>query len=129
MTIIKWREGYNTGIEQFDQDHRQLVEMINGMYTIVRENENSSNVLVIVNDVKRYAETHFNSEEEALARTDYPDLDEHKLIHQKLSQSIEQYSKRLEAGERIEREFYTFLRQWLLEHIMEVDKKYSKYLS
>lgn len=28
MTLIKWRESYNTGVAQFDREHHKLVELI-----------------------------------------------------------------------------------------------------
>ena len=39
MAIIKWRDSYNTGIEAVDLEHRKLVELIEVIYTNVRDKE------------------------------------------------------------------------------------------
>ena len=37
MSVIKWRESYNTGIEQFDMEHHKIVELIDAMFAAIRD--------------------------------------------------------------------------------------------
>ena len=36
MTVIKWRDSYNTGVEQFDLEHHKILELIEVLYEAVR---------------------------------------------------------------------------------------------
>ncbi|EKD39538.1 MAG: hypothetical protein ACD_75C00374G0006 [uncultured bacterium] len=37
MGVIKWRESYNTGVPQFDQEHHKIIELIDCMYSAIRD--------------------------------------------------------------------------------------------
>ena len=37
MAVIKWRDGYNTGVAQFDMEHHKIVELIDSMYAAIRD--------------------------------------------------------------------------------------------
>ena len=73
---------------------------------------------------------HFRDEEEAMAEITYPNLDEHKAIHGKLLNEVTTYKKRIDNNdEEVVQEFYLFLRDWLLIHILEEDMKYKLVLA
>jgi hemerythrin len=42
MYIIQWRDSYNTGVDQFDREHHKIVELIDVLFTCVRDQRESS---------------------------------------------------------------------------------------
>ncbi len=36
MTLIKWRKELKVGIEEIDEDHRALIELINGLHDVMQ---------------------------------------------------------------------------------------------
>lgn len=130
MPLIKWRDSYSVGIEQFDNEHRKLVELINRMFVIVR---NKDDIMALSDAVARlidYTEFHFASEEAAMEKVNFPNLKTHKKQHAKLERQVLAFQQRiLSVDDTVRMEFYHFLRDWLLVHIMEEDKQYTQFLS
>ncbi len=129
MAIIKWRDSYSVGVPKFDDEHKMLLELVNEMYIIVREHQTVDHLSVAINKLVQYTQEHFTNEEKAMEEIDYPQLEEHKTIHVKLLNEVIAYKKRVENNDNEAiQEFYTFLRDWLLTHILEEDMKYKLFL-
>ncbi|WP_161629966.1 bacteriohemerythrin [Desulfogranum mediterraneum] len=127
--MIKWRTGYNTGVEEFDLEHQKIVQLLNEMFRVVRDKLDPAKVEDVIEALIAYSQKHFAAEERAMAEACCPELDEHRREHGKLIQSVSAYRQRLEAGDqKVAGELYLFLREWLLHHIMETDRKYAAYL-
>ena len=76
-----------------------------------------------------YTVDHFQHEEALMAEYGYPDLDEHREKHRELIESLEEIKGQADSEpETLAQELFKFLRVWLLEHIVAVDKKYGKFL-
>lgn len=129
MTIIKWRDTYNTGVAQFDLEHHKIVELINIMFEVVRDKSGREATEKACNDVLEYTVYHFTNEEQAMQEANYPALEEHRAEHSRLKAEAAQFTTVIHdsfpAGTA---EFYRFLREWLIEHIQECDNKYGPYL-
>ncbi len=51
VSVIKLRESYNTGIEQFDEEHHKLVNLINSMFVVIRDNAERQEVEKLLAEV------------------------------------------------------------------------------
>ncbi len=130
MALIKWRDSYSVGVEKFDQEHMVLVELINEMFFIVRDKGDVSTLAEAVEKLVDYTRVHFADEEEALEEVDYPHLEEHKEIHVNLLEQVIDFQKQIEhEGKDLRTDFYKFLRDWLINHILEEDMRYGKYFT
>lgn len=129
MAVISWKEVYATGIIALDNEHRQLIEEINRLYEAVRDKRGESVLNDILKMLESYTVNHFQHEEKLMEEYDYPGLLEHKQVHQDLIDSVQDLKSRAEFGtEELAQELLKFLRVWVLEHILDVDKKYGSYL-
>jgi hemerythrin-like metal-binding protein len=128
MPLIKWRDSYSVGVERFDNEHKILVDMINEMFVVVRDKKSIDHLSTAINKLIEYTQEHFIAEEEAMAEVNYPDLAAHKEMHGKLINDVVNHKKRIENNDKQERiDFYHFLRDWLLTHIVEEDMLYKDY--
>ncbi len=126
MSVIRWRESYNTGIEQFDEEHHKIVDFINSMFVAIRDKAEQQEVEKVLAGVVSYTEYHFDNEEAIMAASNYPELEEHRKKHEKLKAETVKFKVRLEEDfKEGSRKFYVFLREWFTDHIMECDMKYS----
>ncbi len=129
MALIKWRDAFSVGVEKFDKEHLQLVEIVNEMFVIVRDKGDSAALNACLDKLVEYTVFHFDSEEAAMEEANYPGLDEHRKIHEDLKGKAVAFVERVKTeGEEVRTEFYHFVREWLLNHIMVEDKKYTEYL-
>jgi hemerythrin len=129
MAIIKWRDSYDTGVDQFDREHHKIVELINTMFVAIRDKSDKDVTICACNDVLSYAQYHFANEEEAMQAVNYPGLEEHIAEHTRLKAEAVKFqtiiSDNFPEGTT---DFYRFLREWLVKHIEGCDMKYGPYL-
>jgi len=128
VALIKWRDSYSVGVDKFDQEHMLLVELINEMFTIVRDKGDVTTLTDAVEKLVDYTRGHFSDEEEALEKVNYPKLEEHKEIHANLLEQVVEFQEQIAAeGKDLRTDLYKFLRDWLINHILDEDMQYSEY--
>jgi len=129
MTMIKWRDTFDTGVEQFDIEHHKIVEFIDLMFFAIRDNSDKDATEKVCTDVFSYAKHHFANEENAMRAANYPDLEKHIDEHAWFVNEATKFhtilSNNFPEGRT---EFYQFLRKWLVSHIQDCDKKYAPYI-
>lgn len=126
---IEWSDELSVGIQEIDEQHQILVNLINILYEAIIRRTEEQDVGTILAELSQYTVIHFAVEESLMRIFDYPNYEEHKKIHQKLTtQVFELQNKFKYSQESISVEVLHFLRHWLTDHIMGEDKKYAPYL-
>ena len=121
--LFVWEQNYNTGIEEIDQDHRGLVNLINDLYEAMQDGTGGALLLPIFSALKHYTETHFDREERFMADCDAPDQAWHFQEHKQMMAKLAELESRHRQGEAaISLQTLTFLRDWLQNHICVVDQ-------
>lgn len=129
MAIIKWKQVYETGIVVLDNEHKALVEKINDLFEAVRDKRGSELYADVVAMLETYVVEHFAHEEKLMKEYGFPGLADHEQAHQVLVGAVRQLKDSQTAkDEDAARELLKFLRTWLLDHIVEVDKKYGPFI-
>jgi len=129
MPVITWKECYETKIISLDKEHQRLVELINQLYEAIRQKRSEEVMLPIFDQLLDYTKQHFAHEEEVLEEYSYPDLEQQREQHRKLTEQVSVYRQQLASENMPEaKEIMNFLRTWLLQHIVEYDLQYGPYL-
>jgi methyl-accepting chemotaxis protein len=128
-TIVKWNSRMSINVRQFDEQHMKLVEMIQQLNGAMKNGEGKAAVGEILTGLVQYAETHLKQEEEFLTRNGYPDFTAHKQIHDNLRTKLGEMVADFEGGRAVPSAIMMFLSDWLVNHIMGVDKKYGVYMN
>ncbi len=129
MAVIAWKEIYETGIVALDNEHRTLVAEVNKLYEAVRDKHGEEVIGDILTMLESYTVDHFQHEEKLMAEYHFPGLEEHQRIHRELIGAVQELKQRADSGtEELAHDFLKFLRSWLLEHILDVDKRYGSFL-
>ncbi len=77
-----------------------------------------------------YTDKHFKYEEELFVTYNYPGYEEHKREHDELTRQVQELNAKFTAGSAsFSMEMMRFLKAWVIEHIMQSDKKYSAFLN
>lgn len=122
--FIRWNEAFELGVPRVDAEHRHLVGVVNAFYEVYRTRAGREKIFPVLNLLVKYTEVHFRSEEALMEAGDCPDLPDHQREHDKLTEQIFTLAEKYEAGDaEISDEVMEFLKRWLLEHILQVDKK------
>lgn len=131
---IRWESKYKTGYKRIDEQHKELVNIINDLYSIgVESNIEDENVKKSLSDILKraidYATYHFSYEEKIMSAIDYSIAKDHITKHRGFSVKVVDEVNMYENGNSIVIEdFIKFLRDWLINHIMVDDKKFVEEL-
>jgi len=129
---IYWSDDFSVGVEEIDNDHRKLINIINESTTIMLFDENRHNLVDVINKLLDYTEYHFKHEEKLMQEYDYADAKEHKEYHKEMIQKVE-YFKELNKTKDYEdaaKEIIAYLKDWLINyHIAKCDKDLGKFLA
>lgn len=136
MGLFEWKDSYSVGIEKIDNQHKVLIQMINMFYDEIHKiHEGKSDITLkelrvsTIDEMKKYAIEHFQTEEDLFLEYGYPDYVAHKTKHDDFFKKVLDVEKRLENGSLIlSTEITDFLKEWLVEHIEGCDQEYSEYL-
>lgn len=129
MELIIWNESLSTDIPLIDEQHKKLIDKINKFYECVHETHSNCNLELLLDSLIDYAYYHFDTEERFFDKYTYPDKDLHKSEHKDFKNKINEYFDRLiDSKECLAMEILTYLNNWLIRHIMNVDKNYTDFL-
>ena len=129
MPIITWSDNLSVGIVSIDDQHKEIVRLINDLFDAMKEGKGSGALGGILDDLAGYTVKHFAYEEALFNKHDYPARDEHKASHDALVKQVLDLKEGLEAGKAtITKEVMDFLKDWLSTHICGEDKKYTAFL-
>ena len=129
MPTFQWNETYSVGVKTFDDHHQHLISLINQLYEAMRSGQGQKELYQILSQLIDYTSFHFSSEENEMARRNYPGLAKHRAEHKLLKEKVLQYQVQMQTGKLgLSVQVANFLKEWLLNHILVDDKKYGPYL-
>ena len=131
MPLMEWDKKMSVGVDLLDNDHQKLVKMLNDLYAAMMEGHGKESLGKILDELTAYTKIHFAHEENFFAQTNYPDAASHKKEHDELTRQVVEVQKKYKAGATgtLSIEVMTFLKEWLVKHIMGCDKKYGPHLN
>jgi hemerythrin len=126
--MILWNQQFATGIEQLDQQHRMLIANINhleAMLYITNPNREESEFVVhLVDFLETYANTHFNLEEQCMAKHRCPAHARNLQGHEYFRNLLRDYKHRCGTeGYTVDllRKLHADASSWIKEHILTID--------
>ncbi len=126
MAYIKWDTSYETGIKKFDAQHQKLVNLINDLYEGMQQGKGKEAVGRVLEELIKYTKEHFVDEEALMQQHNYPGYLAQKGEHERLVKEVATLMEKHKSGAMsLSIETSTFLKNWLTNHILGVDKKYS----
>ena len=131
---IAWRDAMSVGDPVIDEDHRHLVDLINNFETAVSGAINHKRIARVLLGLVEYTGEHFAREEDLQLKVRYPFHDSHRRAHRdvlkKLSDIVAVYTKTPDGPERdrMVTDLGTFLKEWLVDHIIQSDLRMKPYI-
>lgn len=130
MALITWSEKYSVEIASIDAQHQRLIDLINQLNILMKEGKGSAVVSEVLAELVDYTKEHLANEEHQLVVTGYPDYAQHKKLHDEFIKKINEFQATYNTGKSLMLviTISNFLWDWLSQHILVVDKKYSEHL-
>lgn len=131
MEKLMWSDSLSVGVELIDSQHKKWIEYYNSAAEALHSMQGSSRIASTLGFLIDYTEEHFATEEKHMQKHDYPGYGDHRAIHQDLrktlSDLVEDFEEDGVTNPLID-SIDTFLRNWLINHIIDVDMKFGAYL-
>lgn len=131
--MFKWRDAYSVNVAAIDEQHKMLFKLGKDLGDIVSiEGDHFDEIMAILNKLRDYTVFHFNAEEEMMEKYDYPEMEKHRLEHKFFVKKINELDKEDEVDEeqkKITMEIITFIANWIENHILKTDQRYSKFFN
>jgi hemerythrin len=118
-------------VTEIDQQHRQLVNMLNELNEAVKNHVERKDIYHIIDEIILFTESHFANEEYMMAQAGYPEIELHKEKHKQLVKEALRLKDKLDnVGEEMFREWFN---HWpfanVLAHIQYADKQIIDYIT
>ncbi|NOJ22491.1 GGDEF domain-containing protein [Vibrio coralliilyticus] len=130
MKSFQWDNCYETGLDDVDEQHQYLVEIINRYGELLTKNNMSlQDIRMALFELSRYAEFHFK-EEEALMHSVglHPaHIEGHIKIHRAfMTDIISMQAFISDENKKASEQLFNFLIHWLAYHILGIDQNMSR---
>lgn len=128
--LIIWEDRLLTKITIIDQQHKHFVTILNLLYHKFEHLAPKEEIDPLMSDLVSYASTHFATEEGYMQKYNFPELQEHKAIHDQLTADLTKLIEKYNLeGKKILPEIFDFLENWLVQHLDIYDHKYAEYFA
>jgi hemerythrin-like metal-binding protein len=126
---IVWTASFEMGDDGVDAEHRQFIEIVNRLTASIRDNAETSTIAALCDEMVAHSQSHFRSEEAAMARYGYEDVEAHRRDHERLLVEIAQVSREIRHGvDRTEIASHALtIKALLLRHLFRRDVQYKSH--
>lgn len=124
--IIAWANNLEVGIDFIDQDHIQLIDVINEVYELIEVKAAAPQIAKAFNKLSAVTLSHFAHEEQKMAEIHYKYEVAHRAEHKKLINEFKMLKMKFDATNVLSETTSMFLRDWLLKHIATVDAAFAE---
>jgi hemerythrin len=126
MPFIEWKDEYSVNVASIDDQHRKLIAIINRLHEAMKVGKGREILSDVMAELIDYSDYHFTSEEGLMKKVGHPDIQGHIAEHNHFRQMVRSISDEVKGGNFVMTlEINEFLREWLVDHMLGTDRKYS----
>ena len=120
-----WKDIYSINDIQIDAEHKRLLDMAQEAFKVVDPSTRNIKIKDVLNDLYDYMKTHFKHEEAFMLRVNYPQLNEHKMLHIEIVNNTNNFITQFSTLDitLLEKELANLIDISLVKHFVQEDKK------
>lgn len=130
ICMFVWKEEYDVGVEHLNVQHKELFNIANKAYEVLKDDfivDKYDKIVQIIEELKEYTVFHFQSEEAYLMDIKYKKFLSHKIEHEEFINKVS--SINLSDIDKDQNEgimdILKFIYSWIDEHILIRDMEYK----
>lgn len=120
MKKIQWHDSFSVGIKKIDNQHKKLFSLLNELIVASETGQEAEVLGRVLDDLVSYTDYHFKTEEPFFRI--HPQQKKHVSIHrgfiEKAGQMVSVFH---EGAENAGEETIKYLKNWILNHVLETD--------
>jgi hemerythrin len=124
MSLLQWKPEYSVGIQSMDDEHREMIELINATYEKLKSNSDADQVEEYLGEILSTISMHFALEERIMRNAGYGEYqahkDDHEILLDRLRDLMDDYFDDPDAGaNKLEQS----LSDWFAGHFSTFDSR------
>jgi hemerythrin-like metal-binding protein len=124
MALIEWNDEFALGIPDHELDHRELIDLINGLYEQLHSGMFGVTVVEFLEGVYAGTQEHFVREEQTMIDDAYPDYEAHKADHERFLSKIDKLIREYQDGVLTEEAaMVLWFTHWFQHHLQNHDAR------
>ncbi|MEW8957251.1 bacteriohemerythrin [Clostridium sp.] len=128
--MFNWKEEYSVGVKSIDEQHKELFNLGNMIYTEIKSNNKykMDNIKLIIKKLHEYTIYHFEYEESLMEKYNYYDYFNHQNNHKDFIESLynmEELEMLIHQDKALV-DMLNFILEWITKHILKEDMKYKE---
>lgn len=123
---VPFNSSHLIGIEEIDQQHRQLVSMVNQINQAIIAKTAQESIERLFKELIAFTIFHFETEHRLMVRYAYPGLAVHDHDHEQLVDEVTRIASELPQGNDLL--VLQTIKDWLIGHIQNADKPLGAFL-
>ncbi|MCI5132847.1 MAG: hypothetical protein D3904_15350, partial [Candidatus Electrothrix sp. EH2] len=131
--VLEWREEYTVGVKEIDSQHKffwgilqRLSDLhLNGISSAEEINQRD----MLLDELLDYAQLHFRTEEEIMARYKYPLIQDQQKEHEIITSELTKQVQAVRYANASTAKLVYFLIQWFIKHTMYSDKEIGLFIA
>lgn len=130
MQYFLWGPKFNVNVEIFNEQHKKLIAILNNLHSAMTDKSDRAALGRIILELIDYTKVHFSAEEEKMIEYEYPEYESHKKEHDAFVEKVRNFYNDFKAKKvTLSFEMAVFIKNWLMQHISNTDKKYGKFFN
>ena len=123
---LEWKAEYETGYDRIDWEHRVFLDLVAEFAAEAREGSDHALVIRLAQEIYKYADFHFFSEERVMAKIGYPGAEAHCREHRRLLEELREYVGSISTDMSQASEMAGFFVRWFVSHTTTEDHKLAE---
>ncbi|MCL6473035.1 MAG: bacteriohemerythrin [Firmicutes bacterium] len=131
MSIAQWKDELSTGVNEIDNQHKELINLVNSLHASLSQGKGKEVVDDAVRFLANYVVEHFKNEEGLMLKHKYIGYPAHKREHENFVNYFNSLVSDYNAASNTSFLAINLQRSvvdWLVNHIMKVDKEMAKFV-
>ena len=124
MPLIEWKDEFSTGIAEVDDDHQDLVNLINLYYEDLSASPSATAVVDFLGAIYARISAHFTLEETVMLEIRYDHYEDHRAEHDRLLAEIRGMMADWTRGPGDLETLSRCLNEWFTEHFRNSDARF-----
>jgi len=124
MSLLEWKPEYSVGIESMDDEHREMIALINDVYAKLGTSPDADTIEDCLEEIFKTISLHFALEERIMREQGYDEYEDHKEDHEDLLDEIrdlmDEFVNSPTQGARMLEER---LSDWFAQHFASFDAR------
>jgi hemerythrin-like metal-binding protein len=127
--LLEWSPAIAVGHPDIDQQHQKLIALANRLNAAMHSGRSREELGQLLKELVDYTVGHFDFEDRLMQKHGYRQREAHLAEHRKLVSEVGRFQQQFESGKAMPIELMALIRDWLVNHIMKVDKALSRELA